>query len=324
MPFINCCATKEAKVKNKLFPILLVSVVANTVLAAVLLAPKLSIWRANGFKSVSKSTTTQVSTANKDNVFDEVNPVSGFKINASYGQLGPKMIAMGVIDPDKFKSTYEKSNQPLTPEQELILSKGSDEKISITRENSYFLLNYFWAVGLANKSKILDEGEMIKYGGKEGAGNFASTGGWSLSKGNAMNYYSKSTLIPLTKEQEALVEQVASNIYRPCCNNSTAFPDCNHGMALLGVLQLMASNGATEKEMYEAAKYVNAFWFPGNYYDLALYFQNKEGKSFKDIDAKTLLSKDYSSASGWQSAKQWLADKGLIQQPPKQGGGCGV
>lgn len=324
MPFINCCATKEAKMKNKLFPILLVSVVANTVLAAVLLTPKLSIWRANGFKSVSKSTTTQVSTANKDNVFEEVNPVSGFKINASYGQLGPKMIAMGVIDPDKFKSTYEKSNQPLTPEQELILSKGSDETISITRENSYFLLNYFWAVGLANKSKILDEGEMIKYGGKEGAGNFASTGGWSLSKGNAMNYYSKSSLIPLTKEQEALVEQVASNIYRPCCNNSTAFPDCNHGMALLGVLQLMASNGATEKEMYEAAKYVNAFWFPGNYYDLALYFQNKEGKSFKDIDAKTLLSKDYSSASGWQSAKQWLADKGLIQQPPKQGGGCGV
>ncbi len=324
MPFINCCATKEAKVKNKLFPILLVSVVANTVLVAVLLVPKLSIWRANGFKSVSKSTTTQISTANKDNVFDEVNPVSGFKINASYGQLGPKMIAMGVIDPDKFKSTYEKSNQPLTPEQELILSKGSDEKISITRENSYFLLNYFWAVGLANKSKILDEGEMIKYGGKVGAGNFASTGGWSLAKGNAMNYYSKSSLIPLTKGQEALVEQVASNIYRPCCNNSTAFPDCNHGMALLGVLQLMASNGATEKEMYEAAKYVNAFWFPGNYYDLALYFQNKEGKSFKDIDAKTLLSKDYSSASGWQSAKQWLADKGLIQQPPKKGGGCGV
>ena len=324
MPFINYCATKEAKMKNKLLPILLVSVVANTILAAFLLAPKLAVWKANGFKPVSKANTTQVSSANKDNLYDEVNPTAGFKINASYGQLGPKMTAMGVIDPDKFKSTYEKSNQPLTPEQEQILLKGSDEKITITRENSYFLLNYFWAVGLANKSKILDEGEMIKYGGKAGAGNFASTGGWSLAKGSAMNYYSKSSLIPLTKEQEALVEQVASTIFRPCCNNSTAFPDCNHGMALLGVLQLMASNSATEKEMYEAGKYFNAFWFPGNYYDLALYFQNKESKSFKDIDAKTLLSKDYSSASGWQSAKQWLADKGLIQQPPKQGGGCGV
>lgn len=310
--------------KNKLLPILLVSVVANTIFAAVLLAPKVAQWKANGFKPVSKTNTTQVTTASKDNLFDEVNPVAGFTINASYGQLGPKMIAMGVIDSDKFKSAYKKSNQPLTPDQEQILINGSDEKIMITRENSYFLLNYFWAVGLANKSKILDEGEMIKYGGKEGAGNFASTGGWSLAKGNAMNYYSKSALIPLTKKQETLVDLVASNIYRPCCNNSTAFPDCNHGMALLGVLQLMASNGATEKEMYEAAKYMNAFWFPGNYYDLALYFQNIEGKSFKDIDAKILLSKDYSSASGWHSAKQWLADKGLIQQPPKQGGGCGV
>lgn len=310
--------------KNKLLGILLVSVAVNTILAAVFLAPILARWRANGFTPVGKTNTTQVDTSNKDTIFDEINPVAGFKINASYGQLGPKMTAMGVIDAEKFKSTYEKSNQPVTPEQEQILLKGSDEKITITRENSYFLLNYFWAVGLANKSKILDEGEMIKYGGKEGAGNFASTGGWTLAKSNAMNYYSKSALIPLTQEQEALVLSVAENIYRPCCNNSTAFPDCNHGMALLGLLQLMAASGASEKEMYEAGKYFNAFWFPGNYYDLALYFKNKEGASFKDIDAKTLLSKDYSSASGWQTAKQWLSDKGLIQQPPKQGGGCGV
>ena len=115
--------------KNKLLPILLVSVVANTILAALLLAPKLAVWKANGFKPVSKTNTTQVSSANKDNLFDEVNPVAGFKINASYGQLGPKMTALGVIDPDKFKSTYEKSNQPLTPEQEQILLKGSDEKL---------------------------------------------------------------------------------------------------------------------------------------------------------------------------------------------------
>ncbi len=305
-------------------PLLLVSVVANAVLAGVLLAPKMATWKANGFRAPSKVSSTRATIETKDNLFNEVNPVAGFKINVSYGSLGPKMIAMGVIDADKFKNIYEKSNQPLTPEQEEILTKGSDSKITITRENSYFLLNYFWAVGLANKSKILDDGDMMKYGGKSGAGNFASTGGWSLAKGSAMNYYSKSALIPLTKEQEALVEQVASNIFRPCCNNSTAFPDCNHGMALLGVLQLMASGGSTEKEMYEAAKYVNAFWFPGNYYDLALYFKNKEGKSFADIDAKVLLSKEYSSASGWQSAKQWLADKGLIQQPPKQGGGCGI
>ena len=165
---------------------------------------------------------------------------------------------------------------------------------------------------------------MMKYGGLKGAGDFASTGGWSLAKGATMNYYSKASLIPLTLEQEKLVEKVSSNIFRPCCNNSTALPDCNHGMALLGVLQLMAGNGATESEMYEAGKYFNAFWFPGNYYDLALYFKNKEGVSFTDIDAKLLLSKDYSSASGAKNIKQWLSQEGLVEEPPKTSGGCGV
>ncbi len=308
---------------NKVLPILLISVIANVIFAAMLISPQVAKFKTSRLKSVG-NTITNSTTSSKDNLFDEINPVNGFEINASYGNLGPKMTAIGVIDPEKFKSTYEKSNQPLTTEQEGVLLKGSHEKIKITRDNSYFLLNFFWAVGLANKSRVLDEGDMVKYGGKQGAGNFASTGGWTLAKSDAMNYYSKSVLIPLTKEQEERVNLVASNIFRPCCNNSTAFPDCNHGIALLGVLQLMATNGSTESQMYEAGKYFNAFWFPANYYDLAQYFKNKEDKSFKEIDAKTLLSKDYSSASGWQSASRWLADKGLIQQPPKRGGGCGV
>jgi len=304
---------------NKLSPILIISLAVNASLVAIYIPPQVA-----KLKARVKAPTTTSTTASSDNLFNEINPVNGFEINASYGNLGPKMIALGVIDPAKFTSTYAKSNQPLTPEQSQILLTGSTEKIKITRDNSYFLLNFFWAAGLANKSKILDAGDMITYGGKQGVRNFASTGGWTLGKGAAMSYYSKSSLIPLTKDQEEQVELVASTIFRPCCNNSTAFPDCNHGMALLGVLQLMAANNATVSQMYEAGKYFNAFWFPGNYYDLALYFYTKDGKSFPDIDAKTLLSKDYSSASGWQSAKQWLADQGLIQQPPKQGGGCGV
>lgn len=285
------------------------------------------------FSGVVKKSSSVQNTANKtvvkaylskDNLFNEINPEKGYEVNASFGDLGPKMLSMGVIDYDKFKVTYEKSGQKLPAELDGILKNTTSKKIKITRDNSYFLLNFFWAVGLANKSKILDEGEIMKYGGLKEAGNFASTGGWSLSKTNAMDYYSKAGLIPLTQEQEDLVTKVSSNVYRPCCNNSTAFPDCNHGMALLAVFQLMASNGATENQMYEAGKYFNAFWFPGNYYDLALYFKNKENKSFKDIPAQVVLGKDYSSASGYQAAKQWLAGKGLIQEPPKQGGGCGV
>lgn len=305
-------------IKNRLFiVIVIISVITNVILLARFVIKDLNFFK----KDVPTVITTK---SDNSELFEEINPTNGFEINVSFGDLGPKMIANGVIDKDKFIEVYERSNQTLTAEQLNILTKGSDEKIKIDRENSYFLLNFFWAVGLNNKSKVLDKGDMVNYGGAKGAGNFASTGGWSLARGDAMNYYSKAPLIPLTAVQEEKVNSVASNIFRPCCNNSTAFPDCNHGMALLGVLQLMAGNDASEEEMYRAGKYFNAYWFPGNYYDLALYFKNKEGIKFSDIDAKLLLSSDFSSATGVQNIKKWLTQEGIVEEPPKTGGGCGV
>lgn len=306
---------------NTLKLILFLSFITNAIFAVIVVPPLVGGLQ---IKSANPSPVPTISTASRDNLFNEINPVDGYTINAKYGQLGPKMIALGVIDKTKFENTYKNSNQTLTPEEETILNQGTDTNIKITRDNSYFLLNFFWAVGLANKSNVLDNGAMVAYNGKQGAANFASTGGWTLSKTSAMNYYSDAPIISLTADQEKLVESVAANIYRPCCDNPTSFPDCNHGMALLGVLELMAASGANETDMYNAAKYFNAFWFPGNYYDLAQYFKNKENKSFADIDSKTLLSKDYSSATGYGNAKQWLVNNGLLQQPPKQGGGCGV
>ena len=91
-----------------------------------------------------------------------------------------------------------------------------------------------------------------------GADKFASTGGWSLSKGNAMDHYSRHNFVVLTQAQAELVERVSKNIYRPCCNNSTYFPDCNHGMAMLGLLELMASQNISEGQMYKIALSVNS------------------------------------------------------------------
>ncbi len=289
----------------------------------VYLIPRLPI-NLNVFGSLAaKPVESTTATGASSEIFEQINPEKGYELNSIFGDLGPRMIEMGVIDKDKFIGVYEQNGQPLTKEQLAILTEGSNEKVKITRENSYFLLNFFWAAGLGNKSRVLTDGDMVKYGNGQ-AGGFASTGGWSLAKSNPMDYYAKETLIPMTSDQEALVEQVASNIYRPCCGNSTAFPDCNHGMALLSVLQLMASQGATEKQMYEAGKYFSAFWFPSNYYDLALFFKNKDNVEFKDLDAKKLLSQEYSSSQGWGRAKQWLQDKGIVEQPPRGGGGCGV
>ncbi len=177
-----------------------------------------------------------------------------------WGDLGAKMIDAGVIDREKIENLYQERGGMSDTEKEIIYGKRNGH-IIITPENSGMMLNMLWAFGLANENSILESGPMMdtKY---EGAENFASTGGWTLAKGSAMNHYSMHSFITLSQEQQVLVEQVAKNIFRPCCKNSTYFPDCNHGMAMLGLLELMALDNATEKEMYDIAEKVNGYWFP--------------------------------------------------------------
>lgn len=256
-------------------------------------------------------------------LFAQVNPANGYTVDASFGGLGPKLISAGAIDLTKFKQIYERSGRPLSEKQLAILTEGSNEKITINEENSYFLINFLWAFGLANKNPILDEGQMTKYGQNQ-IGSFASTGGWSLGSKEAMDIYSKSRLILLTDEQQAVVDEAANGTYRPCCGNSTAFPDCNHGMAMLGLYELMASQGAGVNELFEAGKYFNAFWFPQQYLDIATYFKAKEGVDFKDAKPRLVVGNDFSSGEGWTRLKKWLSDNNLVEKAPSGGGGCGV
>ena len=190
--------------------------------------------------------------------FTPVAQVTLFSLN--WGNTGVKMAEAGVIDKDKFENLYNQRGGMTEAEKELFY--GSDnENFVITPENSGMALHMLWALGLSNKNPVLEEGPMMdpKYGG---AGNFASTGGWTLGQGGAMEHYSMHSFVTLTSAEQKLMEKTAKNIYRPCCKNSTYFPDCNHGMAMLGLLELMASEGATEQEMYQAALEANALWFP--------------------------------------------------------------
>jgi hypothetical protein len=252
---------------------------------------------------------------------EQVNPPDGFALSISYGDLGPRLVEGGVIDYDAFAAIYEKSGSPLTPEQVEILKNGSEQEIVITAKNAHFLLNLFWAMGLANKNSILTEGPMVQNSQGQ-VERFASTGGWTLASKPITELYASMDLIPLTIEQQMLVEEVASHVYRPCCGNHTLFPDCNHGMALLGILELMASQGASANEMFEAAKYVNAFWFPQQTLETAIYLQLNQDIEFRDADAKLVVSEKFSSAAGASMVHQELQRKGVLQQAPGQGGSC--
>ncbi len=253
----------------------------------------------------------------------QVNPPEGYTIPAVFGDIGPKLIAAGAIDLAKFSYLYEHQNQPLTSEQAAILTQGSQENVTINPTNAYFLLNFFWALGLVNQNAILTEGPMVS-GGIDKVGGFASTGGWTLGANLAVELYASAPILELTSEQQATLAQVASAVYRPCCDNPTYFPDCNHGMALLGLLELVASQGVSADVMFQVAKYVTAFWYPQQMFEIATALQAAQKVGFDQVDARTVVSAQVASSSGFQSVHQWLAQNGLLQQSPASGNSCGV
>lgn len=253
----------------------------------------------------------------------QVNPPEGYKLSVRYGDLGPRLLENGAINYDSFAAVYDNAGDPLTPAQVGILKRGSNEQIVVSAENAHFLLNFFWAVGLVNKNSILTEGAMVKNSGGQ-IDRFASTGGWTIGAKPVTELYASADLISLTPEQQARLEEVAAGVYRPCCNNPTSFPDCNHGMAMLGLLELMASQNASVDEMFKAAKYVNAYWFPQQALMTAIYLKTSENIDFTQADPRRVMGKEFFSATGAGQVYASLQSSGLLPTTPGNGGSCGT
>lgn len=248
---------------------------------------------------------------------DSVLPADGFELPLRWGDMGHRLVEAGVIDKEKFLELYA-DRGGLTAAEEQLLLGTTPGNLRITQQNAGILLNLLWAFGLGNKNPVLTSGPMTDpaYGG---ADNFASTGGWTIADGDAMDHYAKYAFVTLTTAQQQMVERVAKGIFRPCCGNSTYFPDCNHGMAMLGFLELLAAQGADEATMYRSALAVNSFWFPDTYLTIAQY-EEQRGIHWKDVDARTVLGANFSSASGFSKVRASVEP--ATTQP--RGGSCGV
>jgi hypothetical protein len=266
---------------------------------------------------VSTERSTPPYTAEEDTpaLEEAVLPKEGVVLPIRWGDIGAHIVEAGVIDITKLKSLYTKGSGP---EEDMagLFHSAYNGNIVMNEQNAEFLLRLLWAFGLSNENPILEKGPMQdeRYGG---ADRFASTGGWTLSKGDAMVHYSKHSFVTLTEEEQALVEEVSRDIYRPCCDNPTYFPDCNHGMAMLGLLELLAAQGADEEEMYRVALQVNSYWFPDIYLTVAKYFE-MQGISWNDVNPKEVLGREYSSASGYRRILK------EVEQPEFRGGSCSV
>lgn len=250
----------------------------------------------------------------KEKLQEQVLPQGGVALGVRFGDAVVKMVKEGAIDKNKILS--------LSKDYDKFLNQTSDEELVITRENANIFLNLLWPLGLANKTTVLSEGPMgTTY--KNDVGNFASTGGWTLGKEDGGKLFNRFAIVNLTREQEEEVKELAQNIFRSCCGNSTFFPDCNHGAAMLGFLELAVSQGMSKEDIYRKALYLNSFWFPQTYLDLANYFLVQEKKEWKDLDAKTVLGQKYSSGQGYATVRRKMQEMGILEK--QQGGAsCGV
>ena len=260
-------------------------------------------WKKAGFKELDLSSLP-----------NEVLPEAGFELPVSWGMVAKNLVDLGVIDLPKFEKVVK-----LDEAQRKILTQGSDEKIKINSQNSQFVVDVLWALGLGQKSLAYTEGPMGKEYKKDAA-NFSSTGGWNLSNGNTMGHYNAHELIGLSEAEQKKVAEIAKNVYRPCCGNSTWFPDCNHGMAALAAIELMVKAGVPESEIYKSVLKLNSFWFGNTYLVIATHFE-RQGIAWKDVDAKEVLGQKYSSSQGAADITKKVGD---LPFQKSGGGGCGA
>lgn len=268
------------------------------------LAGGMEVWRKSGEK-----------TFNVEELKKVVLPEKGFSLPITWGDLGPKLVSLGVIDLEKFKTAVKPTEDQLT-----ILTKNSNQPIAINGQNSQFVVDLLWALGLAQKSKVYTDGPMGKdY--KDKVGNFASTGGWTLGKSQATNYLNRYEIVKLTPEQQNRVFEISKNVYRPCCGNPTSFPDCNHGMAALALVELLVAQNYSDEEIYKMILGFNSFWFSQTYIALGAYFA-QQGITWDKVEAKKVLSQEFSSGQGAGKISQQIGRLPYLYG--SQGGSCGA
>ncbi len=258
------------------------------------------VFAATGITGSTVATDGHDSGLDLEKIVLQVLPEEGFAIDATWKDSVNKMVEAGVLDVDKLNDILTKRyGQPLTEEQKnLLTSDYSDEKLTINSKNAVFMMYILWVLGKDNDNSILHDSPFAQY--------FTD---YDIGVGKAG--YGDTELIELTPGQQEIAKDVALNSYRPCCGNPTGHPDCSHGFSALGLIELMAEQGYTKEQIFDAFVKFNSYWFPSTYIQDALYFKLAENKDWSDVDRELIAGKQYSSLSGSYAVKKYLQDLGL-------------
>lgn len=244
---------------------------------------------------------TSQSTTYLTGIEGQLFPPQGHTLPVKWDTVPEMLVKSGALNVSLIKNALQQDGQPLTRYEQGVLNGTETGNVILNYTDMPFVLYLLWGIGINNNNTIINEGPMTHFGGN--VNNLASTAGYAplgrLSLGQI-------DLIRMTPAEQNISNYVAENTYRPCCNNPTMFPDCNHGAAALGLIELMAAQGFNQSTIFTGVEEFDVMAFPNQYVTIAEYLGMK-GSSWSEMPARTILSSNFSSAAGFSQVQAYVS-----------------
>ncbi len=237
---------------------------------------------------------------------NEVYPAGGFVLPVKWGDIVKGLINLGVLNETALIDAVLESNQTLTRYEAGIMSGTYNGYIHTNASDSEFVLLVLWSLGISNNNTIITKGPLSTYGNPD---QYASTGGY-LPLGKLE--IGRLNLVNLTSEQQSEAVDVAAGTFRPCCDNPAMFPDCNHGAAELALIEMMASQGFNESQMFVVLQEFLSEYYPQNMFEVGVVYAS-HGINFSSVPANMAVGRTLFSASGSQNVGSYIQRYGLLQ-----------
>lgn len=342
---------KRIIAKNRLvYPVAFALILASVIVTAYTITqnPLASHTQTNKTQAVYHNATDATKTLsgnaiNQAILYAQVTPQTGYTLPFKWGNSIKKLVGAGALNVSNLTIILNNYHQPLTFSEKEILNGTYTGYIQFNSTNTEFVQLVLWGLGINDNNTIITKGAIINasvpYANSinnnatlrqrlnqnvtpywVASRYFASTGGYGPIGKLQLGMLN---IISLSPSEQIIADYTAENSYRPCCDNPTAFPDCNHGAAALGLTELLASQGANKGQIFNAIRYFYQYQFPQQYTEIAAYFDS-QGQNYSQVNSSKVMSYSFSSLSGYYAVHQYLLKNGVLAQSGAGSAACGA